>query len=64
MLILRVMAGEAWGDDTLDSTIKFNPANEDTSGSQWFDNRARDHLQTLLNVYLPDRRSTVRISEV
>ena len=66
MLILRVMAGEAWGDDTLGSTIRFSPGSEDMSGSQWFDSRARVHLQTLSNVHPPasDRCCKVRISEV
>ncbi|KAN0080046.1 hypothetical protein V8E55_009612 [Tylopilus felleus] len=71
MLILRVMIGNAWDNDSFNrsqaerSTIKFSP--EDTSGSesQWSDsNGAVFHLQTLSDVYYSEGRGEVRTSEV
>ncbi|KAH0828698.1 hypothetical protein J3R83DRAFT_3084 [Lanmaoa asiatica] len=59
VLILRVILGGAHDSDTIrrpDSTIKFSPRS--TFGSQQFDDSGtRTHVQTLSNVYLPDRHS-------
>ncbi|KAG6374053.1 hypothetical protein JVT61DRAFT_4693 [Boletus reticuloceps] len=65
MLILRVMLGKSWDNDTFSrpgSTIEFSP--EDTSGSQYFESsRVRVRLQTPSNVYLPGGHGKVRFSE-
>ncbi|KAF8554523.1 hypothetical protein OG21DRAFT_1059743 [Imleria badia] len=66
MLILRVIVGRSWDKDTFKqpvSTVKFSPG-VSSSGS-WFDGSgARVHLQTLSNVYIPDRHAKVVISQL
>lgn len=68
MLILRVMAGKAWHNDTsgrTGSTVKFCPGNVDLSGSQWLDSDGtRLHVQSSPDVNLSDRHGKVSISEV
>jgi len=68
MLILRVISGAAWDNETFTqpgSTIKFNNDSRDISASQLLNSiRTRDHVLTFSNVAVPDGRDKVRFLDV